>query len=81
MDQGKEGQGQPLANLGTASQGWWTGKLSPGCLASTRWASLANEGHVQYTKVHAVHPQPDGIQNYILNLIIIITKILERSRS
>ena len=63
MDQGKEEQGQPLADLGTASWGWWTGKLSLGCLGGTGQASLANEGHIQYTKVHPVHPQPDGIQN------------------
>ena len=34
----------PLVDLGTASCGQWTGKLVPGCLATTGWASLANEG-------------------------------------
>ena len=64
---GKEEQGQSLVDLGTASQGWWTGKLSPGCLAGTRWASLTNEGHVWYTKVHPVHPWPDDIWNKKIN--------------
>ena len=49
-------QGQSLVDLGTASQGWQTGKLLPGCPAGTRWASLVIEGHIQYTKVHPVHP-------------------------
>ena len=33
-----------------------TGKLLPGCLAGTRQASLVNEGHIRYAKVHPVHP-------------------------
>ena len=43
-DQGWDGRGLPLVRLGTASEGRSTGKLSPGCLADTRQASLTYEG-------------------------------------
>ena len=56
VDQGKEGQRQSLVDLGTASQGWQTGKLLPGCLAGSRQASLVNEHHIWYTKVYSLHP-------------------------
>ena len=54
-DQGKEGERVPLVDLGTASCGW-TGKLAPGCLADTRWASLANEGSPLVCWGCSVHP-------------------------
>ena len=59
MDQAREGQGQSLVNLGTASHHVMDRKLSPGCLVCTGRTSLANEGHIQYTKGHPVHPWPD----------------------
>ena len=60
MDQAKEEQGQSLVDLGTASHHLMDRE------AVTRMSgsapdepSLANEGHIWYTKGQPVHPQPD----------------------
>ena len=51
------GESQPLAELGTASCGWLTGKLVPGCLATTTgWASLAKERSCPVCWGGSVHP-------------------------
>ena len=63
--QTKTGWGERLflVSVGTASQGWWTGKLLPGCLAATWQTSLSKEG------LHLVHwgelstSWPDGNWN------------------
>ena len=41
---GPKGKGCHWLVWGQLSWGWWTGKVSSGCLAATEWTSLTNEG-------------------------------------
>ena len=61
MDQGEEGQGQSLVDLETASHSLMDREAVTRMSGLHQRASLVNEGHVQYTKGHSVHPQPDDI--------------------
>ena len=56
VDQAREGQGQSLVNLGTASYHLMDREAVARMSGLYQTTSLVNEGHIWYTKGYPVHP-------------------------
>ena len=65
MKRGGPGQGGARTIIGQLGDSFPRFDVTRDVWSAPDEPSLANEGHIQYTKVHPVYPQPDDIQNKI----------------